>query len=69
MELNTRDFLMKALLNEQELVRDYQKFSQTTEDAEVAQIFKEYATTDALRANRIKEILQNKYGVDQDLQN
>ncbi|KAB2951286.1 hypothetical protein F9B85_13030 [Heliorestis acidaminivorans] len=67
MELKTKDFLMKALLNEQELVRDYQKFSQTTDDSDVAELFKEYATTDALRANRIKEILQDKYGVDEEL--
>ncbi|MTV49743.1 hypothetical protein GJ688_12245 [Heliobacillus mobilis] len=62
MELNTQDFLMKTLLNEQEMVRDFQKFAQTTNDPEVAQLFQEYAETDALRANRLKDILQNKYG-------
>ncbi|MZP31258.1 hypothetical protein GTO91_16245 [Heliobacterium undosum] len=66
MQLNTRDFLMKSLLNEQELVRDYQKFAQTTEDKEVAKIFLDYAEKDALRANQIKDILQNKYGLDAD---
>ncbi|MBM7868134.1 hypothetical protein GTO89_14995 [Heliobacterium gestii] len=66
MELNTRDFLMKSLLNEQELVRDYQQFAQTTDDREVGKLFQEYAETDALRANRIKDILQNKYGLDAD---
>lgn len=68
MELNTRDFLMKALANEQELVRDYEQFAQTCDDKETAELFKEYATTDALRAHRIKEILRAKYTLDEGVQ-
>lgn len=61
MELNTRDFLVKALLNEQELVRDYQQFAQTTDDQDAAKMFAKYAEEDALRANKIKDMLQDKY--------
>ena len=58
MELNTRDFLMKALLQEQEMVRDYQRFAQQTDDQEAAQIFRQWAEDDGLRANKIKHLIE-----------
>ena len=64
MELNTRDFLMKTLLDEQEKVRDYQKFAQQTDDKSVAQYFRHWAESDAMRASQIKDLIE-KYPNDQ----
>jgi len=58
MELNSRDFLMKALLDEQEKVRDYQKFAQQTDDSDAADNFRQWAESDGLRANQIKNLLE-----------
>ena len=56
-EMDTKDFLKRALLNEQEQVRDYQRFADSTQDEEVAQVFRDFAETEALQARKIKELL------------
>jgi rubrerythrin len=62
-KVDTKDFLKRALLNEQEQVRDYQRFADSTEDEAVAQIFRDFAETEALQARKIKELLEG-YGGD-----
>lgn len=64
MELNTRDFLMKTLLEEQEKVRDFQKFAQQTDDEDAARYFRVWSEEDGFRAREIKNMLQ-KYDNDQ----
>ena len=61
--LDTKDFLKRALLNEQEQVRDYQRFAMTTDDQEVAAVFRDFAETEAEQATKIKELL-GKYDKD-----
>jgi rubrerythrin len=61
--MDTRDFLERALLNEQEQVRDYQRFADSTEDEEVARVFRDFAETEAFQARKIKELLE-KYDSD-----
>lgn len=61
--MDTRDFLKRALLNEQEQIRDYQRFADSTRDEEVARVFRDFAETEALQAKKIKELLE-KYGED-----
>jgi rubrerythrin len=60
--VDTKDFLKRALLNEQEQVRDYQRFADSTEDETVAQIFRDFAETEALQAKKIKELLDRYDG-------
>lgn len=55
--MDTKDFLKRALLNEQEQVRDYQRFADSTGDEEVARVFRDFAETEALQARKIKELL------------
>ncbi|NLM45332.1 MAG: hypothetical protein GX200_00830 [Firmicutes bacterium] len=55
--MEVRTFLMRAMLNEQEQVRDYQRFARTTDDAEISQAFFEFAETSGRTAARIKELL------------
>ncbi len=59
--MDTKDFLKRALLNEQEQIRDYQRFAMTTDDHEVAQVFRDFAETEASQAVKIKKLLE-KYG-------
>ncbi len=61
--MDTKDFLKRALLNEQEQVRDYQRFAMTTDDQEAAAVFRDFAETEAVQATKIKELL-GKYDKD-----
>lgn len=60
--MDTKDFLKRALLNEQEQVRDYQRFADSTEDETVAQTFRDFAETEAMQARKIKELLERYDG-------
>jgi rubrerythrin len=59
LEPSVYDFLSKSLLNEQELVRDYQRFAMRIkeEDPEMEKSFRQWAEEDGLRANKIEEFL------------
>jgi len=66
MRMNTTEFLKKAMMNEQELVRDYQNFADEEKNRnhnEIATLFYHWAEQDALRSNAIKDLL-DKYGED-----
>ncbi|HHX74716.1 MAG TPA: hypothetical protein GX699_07420 [Firmicutes bacterium] len=55
--MEVRTFLMRAMLNEQEQVRDYQRFAQTTDNEEISRAFFEFAETSGHTAARIKALL------------
>lgn len=57
MEPSVYDFLAKSLLNEQEMVRDYQRFAMKVEDPEIEKSFRDWAEEDGLRANKIEKFL------------
>ncbi|MEW6724495.1 MAG: hypothetical protein AB1331_06205 [Bacillota bacterium] len=57
MKLSISDFLKRAMLNEQELVRDYQAYADLTDDTEVAQTFRDYAEENGRRAAELKKLL------------
>lgn len=59
MELNTKDVLKKKILDSQEMVRDYEKFSKQIRDTEVASMFKEFAEESGMQATKLKEALKN----------
>lgn len=62
MDPSIRDFLSKSLLNEQELVRDYQRFAMKVDDPEIATAFRHWAEQDGLRANKIEEFIHKVEG-------
>lgn len=59
MHLTPEEFMKKAVINETELVRDYQHFADHVEESkpEVAKIFRHWAEEDGLRAAQIKSLL------------
>ncbi len=59
MEPSVYDFLAKSLLNEQELIRDYQRFAMKVDDPQIAMSFRNWAEEDGLRANKIEEFIHN----------
>lgn len=60
MQLTPEEFMKKAVINETELVRDYQHFADHVADGEVADAFRQWALEDGLRADHIKELLEKK---------
>ena len=57
MEMNTRDTIMKKLLDAQENVRDYQSFSREVSEEDVCNTFKEFAEQSAMQAQKLQELL------------
>ena len=60
MNLNTRDTIMKKLLDAQENVRDYEKFSKQVSDNEVRNAFKQFAEESGMHARKLQELI-DKY--------
>ncbi|MFZ5968164.1 MAG: hypothetical protein ACOYVK_13450 [Bacillota bacterium] len=60
MEMNTRDTIMKKLLDAQENVRDYEMFSKEVQDQEVARVFKQFAEESGMQARKLQEMI-DKY--------
>jgi rubrerythrin len=58
MHLNTRDTIMKKLLDAQENVRDYETFSKQIDDVEVAGVFKNFAEESGYQAQKLKELME-----------
>jgi rubrerythrin len=58
--MNTRDTVMKKLLDAQENVRDYEMFSKKVKDKEVADTFKQFAEESGMQARRLQELI-DKY--------
>lgn len=54
-----RDFVERSLIHEQETVRDYQRFSELTNNQELRKMFKEFAEQEGLQAQKMKEVLEN----------
>ncbi|MBS4020970.1 MAG: hypothetical protein KGZ79_00915 [Dethiobacter sp.] len=55
--METKDFLTRAMLNEQEQVRDYQRFALGEDNEEVKNAFLEFAETSGFTARKIKDLL------------
>lgn len=55
-------FLERAMLNEQEQVRDYHRFALVTDNDEVRHAFLEFAETSGHTAAKIKEMLDKLQG-------
>jgi rubrerythrin len=57
MELNTVDYLKKALLDSQERVRDYMNYSREIDDKELQRYFKTYAEKEGEHAQKLQEYI------------
>lgn len=57
MEMNTRDKVMKKLLDAQENVRDFETFSKQVDDNEVAQAFKQFAEECGTQSTKLQSLL------------
>lgn len=58
--MNTRDVLLKMVLDTQERVRDLETFSKSVDDNEVKEAFKEFAEQTGLQSQRLRQLL-DKY--------
>lgn len=58
MDLDTKDVLKKKILDSQEMVRDYEKFSKQIRDTEIAETFKIFAEESGMQARRLKKLLE-----------
>jgi len=58
--MNTRDTIMKKLLDAQENVRDYEMFSKQIEDTDVSNTFKEFAEQSGMQAQKLQQLI-SKY--------
>lgn len=55
--METKSFLERAMLNEQEQTRDYHRFAEKADNEEVRRAFFEFAETSGHTAAKIKELL------------
>jgi rubrerythrin len=58
-EITTYDRLLRAWENSMELVRDYEMYSKRIEEAEVKQVFKQFAENEGMQATKLREMLLN----------
>lgn len=65
MEMNTRDTIVKKLLDAQESTRDYQSFANEVTGEEVSSTFKEFAEQSAMQAKKLQELLDTYDGSQQ----
>jgi len=59
MEMNTQDYLKKALLDTQERVRDFMNYSDQIEDEKLQKFFREYAETEGKQARQMQRHLKD----------
>ena len=55
--MEERDILMKALLDEQEMVRDFEVHSKKMKDPKVRDVFKQLAEDHGYHARKLQELL------------
>lgn len=58
MEMNTQDYLKKALLDTQEKVRDFMLYADKIEDNELKDCFKDFAEVEGLQAQKLQEYIE-----------
>lgn len=63
MDFNTRDMIMKKLLDAQENVRDYEMFSKRVDNKQVENAFRKFAEESGIQAKKLQELM-NKFNKD-----
>jgi hypothetical protein len=62
MEIDTKDILKKKILDAQEMVRDYQRFSSKIDNPELAEVFRISAEECGMQARRLQKFLDMQQG-------
>lgn len=57
--MTTQDYVKKALLDTQERVRDFQRYSQQIEDRNLQSLFKKFAENEGTQASQLQDIIQS----------
>nr|WP_315021983.1 hypothetical protein [uncultured Aminipila sp.] len=65
MKTNTEDYIKNQLVESQERVRDFRDISHEVENPEIKQFLREYAGTEDIKAQQIKDSLDTEY-IDSD---
>lgn len=60
MEMNTVDYLKKALLDTQERIRDFKAYSEKIDDRELQKFFREYSLSEGKQAQKLQEYLETR---------
>jgi len=61
MEMSTRDYLSKALIDTQERVRDFMNYSDQIEDKKLSQYFRTYAEIEGKQARQLQSFLDQHH--------
>lgn len=59
MEMNTQDYLKKALLDTQERIRDFMHYSEEIEDEDIRKFFSKYAENEAHQAKKLQSYIRS----------
>lgn len=59
MELNTTDYLKKALLDTQERIRDFQDYATAVDAGELQTFFHDYALSEARHAQKLQGYIES----------
>lgn len=59
MEMNTEDYLKKALLDTQERIRDFKAYSAKIEDDELKKFFREYSLSEGEHAQKLQKFIDS----------
>lgn len=62
MQIETKDMIKKKLLDAQEEVRDYQKYSDKVDDGEIRDTFRQFAEDAAMQASKLQCLLARYEG-------
>lgn len=61
MSANTEDYIKNQLMESQERVRDFRDISREVENPEIKQFLREYAGTEDIKAEQIKDTIESEY--------
>ncbi len=57
MQLNTQDYLKKALLDTQERVRDFMMYAEKAQSEDIQCFFRQYAESEAYQAAQLQQYI------------
>lgn len=60
MEMQTDDYLKKALLDTQERVRDFKAYSAKIDDKELQKFFDDYSLSEGKQAQKLQKYLESR---------
>lgn len=60
MKINTEEYLKSALLNSEDRARDFMDVYHEVENPEIKQFLLDYAETEGIKAQQIKDMLEQK---------